>query len=384
MAGAGGKEEGMKVWRSGLGAWLVVLALAGGAVAGEDQERLSLTGFPRETWSRTFSAEVKEAAIAVHTGEVVACTESMVYYFRDRAQPAWTAGEGQDWKHVADLGIGWDGRRVLFQTDRKPRLSTEGMTLTVHFFDGEGKESWQKPNPYRYESCLLSPSGRYLAFGEEMAPGLKLYDENLNPLWQKPIKFWHLRFDPTEKYLFDGEGGILYTLEGAQVWDAGPYARVLSVSDEANYLMTQYFRTVSSGQSIFLLGRREFKKIELRGAGGCVSPDGLLSAYVTIAGRLEVYKTAELLAAGAQAKPLFTAAFKKPWMMQIGRDNRTLLTLGAESDNRSVLMLADLVAMKIGWKKTVDPAVRLARPTENNDQVAVRTDPRTLLKYRCY
>jgi len=345
---------------------------------------LSALSGPRENWKKSFSAPVTGVAVAAVTGEVAANTESAVYFFRGDADPVWTAGGDQDWKHVEGLAVSRDASRVVFQTDIKPRASTEAMNLTIHLLDREGKEVWRKPNPGRYQSLMMSPTGKYLAVGELLHPDTKLLDDNLNVLWEKPVQFWYLRFDPTEKYLLDGEGGKLYTMEGAQVWDFGPWARVLSVSDEAEYVMTQYFRTVKAAQSIFLVGRREMKKVELKGTGGCVSPDGSLAAYVGLSGKLGVFNTADLLAAGEDAKPLMSVTFKKPWMIQIGRDNRTLLALGVESDLRSVLMLLDLVEKRAAWRKEVDPSLRVAVAPEDNREVTVQMDDRTLVNYRSW
>lgn len=340
---------------------------------------------PKEIWEKTFPAEVSGLAVAAVTGEVVAHTNSMVYYFRGESKPVWTAGEGQDWKYIESLGISRDGSRVIFQTDVKPRSQTEAMTLTAHYLDGAGAELWQKPNPYRYLSLVLSPSGKYILAGEAFHPVLKFHDPQFNLLWEGSIQLWHLRFDPTEKYLVDGEGGRLYTPEGKQVWDFGPWTRVLSVSDGAGYIMTQYFRTVTAAQSLFLTGRAEMKKVELKGTGGCLSPDGSLAAYVSLEGKLSVFNTVDLLAGGPQTSPLMSVNFRKPWLIQIGRDNRTLLAMGAESDKRSLLLLLDLPEGRVAWKKEVDPSLRLAVATEDNREVTLRTeDPRALLSYRCY
>ena len=363
---------------------IAAVVLSGFMLAASDGGIGSLRAGPRENWRKSFPAEVTGVAVAALTGEVVASTEEQVFLFRGSGDPAWTVGSGQGWKHVEGLGINRDASRIVFQTDLKPRQSTEDMNLAIHLLDGQGKELWQKPNPGRFESIMMSPTGKYLLTGEVFRPGLKFFDADLNRRWEKPLQFWCLRFDPTEKYLLDGEGGKLFTVEGAQVWDFGPWTRVLSVSDGAGYVMTQYFRTVRAAQSIFLSGRRELKKIELKGTGGCLSPDGSLAAYVSVSGKLQVFATSELLDAGESARPLFSMAFKKPWMMQIGRDNRTLLALGAESDERSALLLLDLAGRRVTWEKEVDPSLRTAFAPEDNREVTLQTDPRTLVNYRAW
>ena len=342
-------------------------------------------GYPQVVWTKVFSEEVKGVALAKKTGAVVANTLTRVYYFQDNVRPLWSAGEGQNWKHVEGLGISGDGNRVLFQTDLMPKVHTEGMNFTVHLLDGAGKELWAKPNPYRWEKTLLSPSGKYILFGEQFHPSLKLHDDNLNLLWHKNIQIWYVAFDPLEHFIFDGEGGQLYTLQGEPTWDFGAYTKVLSVSDDAEYVMTQFYRSVQAFQRIFLIGRLDLKKIELSGTGGCVSPDGALTAYVNSDKQLVIYKTAELLEAGGpKIKPLFKTDFVQPWVIQLGRGNQSLFVLGKKSELASVIMLIDLAKMKKVWERPVDDSLRLALPTEDNQMVVIQQDPKVLLKLKSF
>jgi len=244
---------------------------------------------------------------------------------------------------------------------------------------------WQKPNPYRYQNAMLSPSGNYILVGELMHHGVKCFDGNLNPLWTRDIQYWYITFDPLEHYIFDGEVGALYTVAGEPVWNMGAYTRILSVSDNADYVMTQYFRTAEAAQRIFLIGRTALKKIELQGTGGCVSPDGLLTAYVGEDKKLKVYRTLELLQGGGQGlPPLFTDDFIRPYVIQISRDNRSLFVMGLKSGLRSVITLVDLEKMKTAWERPVEGSVRVALPTEDNRWVLLKADERTLMKWQCY
>jgi len=339
--------------------------------------------YPRQVWSRVFPANLTGAAVARKTGAVAASTADKVYYFTDSATPVWTAGE--DWKSVDSLGINGSGDRVLFQTDVKPRKSTEAMNYTLRLYDGEGAEMWAKPNPGRYQRAMLSPSGKHILIGEHWHPGVSLYDDNLNLLWKKSIQFWSLAFDPLERFLFDGEGGQLYSIEGERVWDFGAGARILSVSDNAEFVLTRYYKTARGGQRIFLTSRTALKRVELEGTGGAVSPDGSLTAYVNLDKKLVIYRTRELLESGpGDLPPLFETGFIRPWVIQLARDNRSLFVMGEESARRSVMMLVDLARMKTAWKKSVAADLRVALPDENNRRVVLQTSDKTLVKFECY
>lgn len=366
-------------------------ALRPGTKEDKDSGRMSGPGLdlraPALVWTKLFPEEVKGAAMACRSGAVAAHTENLVYYLTDRETPVWIAGDKQGWKHVEGLGINWEGDRVLFQTDRKPKTTTEGMDLTVHLLDGRGRELWAKPNPYRWESTILSPSGKYILFGECFHATLKCHDQEMNLLWQKNIQIWYVAFDPQEHFLFDGEGGILYTIEGEQVWDFGRYTRILSVSDDAQYVMTQFYRHAAAQKQIFLISRPSLRKIELAGTGGAVSPDGTFTAYVNAERELVVYRTEELIAEGgpsSKLKPLFKTDFVKPWVINLARDNRSLFVLGQKSEAISVIMLVDLGRRKKAWEKPVDHNLRLALPTINNEEVVIKSAPNALTKYRCY
>jgi len=165
----------------------------------------------------------------------------------------------------------------------------------------------------------------------------------------------------------------------------GAYTKILSVADNADYVMTQYFRTTQAAERIFLIGRTALKKIELQGTGGCVSPDGLLTAYVNADKKLVVYRTLELLEGGGQdLPPLFKDGFIRPYSIQISRDNRSLFVMGLKSGLRSVMTLVDLEKMKTAWEKPVDGSLRVAIPTEDNRYVLLEPDERTIMKFQCY
>ncbi len=339
--------------------------------------------FPEIAWTRVFPENVKGVAMAADAGKVVVCTDSKTYCLTDNVEPDWTLSEG--WKHAQDLGISADGSLVYFQTDDKPKKNTEAMTLTSRLLDGSGNQIWAKPNPGRYQSGTLSPKGKYVLTGEVMHPLVRLYDAELNFIWEKPIQYWYVTFDPTESYIFDGIGGILYTTDGNMVWEYGPNTRILSVSNQAQMVMTQYYRTVKQGQTMFLMSRTALKKIEFKGQGGCVSPDGSLAAVVDENEKLGVYQSSELMASGlASAKPVFSTAFQKPWVIAISADNGKLIAMGRENSSKSAMLLADLKSGEVLWTKPVDSRLRNIYPTSDLKYVAVQTNDDTVVKYICY
>lgn len=365
---------------------------AGSAPGADEEEAPKITSpgkklvFPALIWTYGFPEEVVGAALAGKTGQLAAATSHKVYYFEPgRPDAVWDAGQGVQWKHIDDVGISWNGDRVLFQTDIKQKKSTEAMNLTIHLLDGQGNQLWEKLNPYRYEDAMLSPSGKYIIIGEALHTRTKVFDDNLNLLWEREMQFWYLAFDPLERYLFDGEGGILYNIAGEQVWDFGRYTLILSVSDNAEFVMTKYYRTVKSSQRMFLMGRLALKKIEFAGTGGCISPDGTYTAFVSADKKLVVYRTRELLSSGAESlPPLFQTGYLKPTVMHISRDNRSLFVLGEENQLITTMMLVDLTRMKVAWKKSMAESIRVALPTEDNREVVVQAGPITLRRYRCY
>ncbi len=372
----------------------LVLASVFGAAArgGPEAEEPEVSGagrklvFPALVWTRPLPEEITCVDMAEKTGQVVASTSHKVYSFSTGPGADWTFGGGKGIKHIDDLAINRQGTRIMFQSDTKKKRATQSMDLTIHMLDKEGNELWKKKNPYRYQDAVLSPSGKYIVIGELMAASTKLFDDNLNLLWTKPVQFWYVAFDPGERFLFDGEGGILYTLpDGKSAWDFGRYTRILSVSDDAEYVMTSYYRAPGSSERMFLMARKALKKIELSGKGGCVSPDGAYMAYVSSDNKLLVYRTKEVLTSGVKdLPPLFEAKMIKPWAMNLARDNRTLFVMGKDSSITSAMMLVDLEKMKKAWEKPVANSLRTALTTEDNREVLVKYGPKMLKMYKSY
>ena len=361
------------------------------AVLSEEEEKPAISSagkgllYPQLLWSRKLPGEISGVDMAEETGAVVVSNNSRVYYIEDGPDAEWTAGDDRKWKFTNDLAISKDGTRVAFQSDDKKKKTTEKLELTIHYYDGEGNRLWEKPNPYRYENMMLSPTGKYILIGEMMHQGTKVYDYNLNKLWEKEMQFWYLAFDPTERYIFDGEGGILYSLDGEQVWDFGRYTRILSVSEDAEYVMTAFYRQIKGNDKMFLMARKQLKKIVIHGSGGCVSPDGTYTAYVNSDGKLVVYRTKELLTAGSDdLPPLYKDDMERPWAMNISRDNRSLFVLGRLNQLSSIMMLVDLTKMKTAWKKTAPDDLRVAHTTSDNRYIVVKFGKDIIKKYKAY
>jgi hypothetical protein len=372
--------------RARLAAVIAAVILAGsGAARGQKLKNIftdDTSGAPVPVWTRSLPGPIAGVAMAAKTGEAAYGTETEVFFMKDGPEPAWSAGKDQGWKLIQDLAVSWDGGRVFFQTDVKPKVNTESKTLTLHLLDGAGGVVGTKDNPMRYQNITMSPSGKYLLMGEATQMGVTCFDASLNQVWQKDIRFWYLNYDPLEHYLFDGEGGQLYKVTGEQSWDFGSSTRVNSLSDDANYLLTSYYRTITPSKRMFLTAREALKKVELAGEGGAVSRDGTLTAYVSTEGVLGVYRTADLLA-GAGAAPGFKTPFKKPYVIQFARDNQSLFVLG-QADAGNELLFIDLAANKISWHKRVDDNVRIALPTDDNRFIVVKTADNTVTKFKAY
>ncbi len=381
------------MYRLSIPAAIVFIAfiLLASAAAEKSNEEPAISGagkslvYPKTEWTRMFPGDLTGVAVARKTGAVAASTEEKLYYFKDSSRPEWTAGSQKDWKHIQDVDISEDGDAVFFQTDDKKKERTEAMDLTMRLYNGEGEEIWSKQNPRRYVNAMLSPAGNYILTGEMMHLGVRCYDRNLNRLWEKQIQFWYLEIDPLEKYVFDGQGGRLYTMEGRKVWEFDKATRILSVSDNAEYVLAKNYAAARTRQRMFVNARVALKKVELAGTGGCVSPDGTYIAYVNDDKKLVVYRTRELLDNGPNAlPPLYEEPFQKPWSMNLARDNRSLYIMGKKSEQLSTMMLVDLVNMKKAWEKPVKSDLRTALPTGNNRQVVLKTKDKTLKKYTCY
>ncbi len=349
--------------------------LAGAVVAKAGLFTDSSKTFPAIVWKLVLPEPISGIDMAEETGHAVVGTESKLIYMKDGPGPEWTAGPGKGWKYLRDPAVSRDGTRVFFQTDDKRKKTTEKLDLTVRMHDGQGNELWARPNPYKNKFATLSPEGGYIAFGEPIHQGVWIHDSKMEKLWgNEHMQYWSIAFDAEDKYFFDGQGGILYTVEGKQVWDFGPRTRVLSVSDNAEYILTSYYITLKTGTTMFLMGRLDLKKIVLKGTGGRVSPDGSLTAYVNGEGELAVYNTAELLGMGPdKLRPLYKRPFKRPWYMNIGRDNRTLFVLGEEDEKSSAMLFIDLEAREERWREPVGDQVKVADARDDNSEVLVRT-----------
>lgn len=363
---------------------LVLLLAAGGAGSEENPDRAPRGNWPQVVWRESIPAEIQAFCLARRTGEVLFHSLEQVWYLSAEGRQVWKMGEGRGWKYIGGAGLSWDGQRALFQTNLEPRRHTNLLELEVHLVDGAGQVLWVKKNPYRYNTSVLSPSGRLLLFGDPFEKSVKVYDQNLSLLWEKDIYLWHVRFDPEERYLFDSVSGLLFDLTGRQVWDMGRNMRVLSVSRDAEVLLTARFLGGPNAPELFLMSRTALKKMPLPGRDGAVSPDGSLFAYAAPESQVRVYRTAEFLAAGTEVKPLLSLDFGQPVLMNLSRDNRSLFIFGRENQFQWSLMLVWIPTGKVLWREGVEEVVREVQVTEDNRFVVFKKDRSTLVKLQAY
>jgi hypothetical protein len=344
-----------------------------------EKKKLSLRGFPRAAWRESFPGKIEGLHLARKSGDVLVHTHKRVWYYDSSGKILWKQGEDRGWKYIAGSGVSDDGQRILFQVNLEPKVATNLLELDVYYLDQEGHLLWVKDNPYRYNSSQLSPSGHYILFGDPLEKLLKVHDQNLNPLWQKDLYLWYISFDPKEHFLFDAVEGLLFNLEGRQVWDVGGFSRILSVSDDAEVILTQRFLGRESTQDMYLVARTALKKVVFSGLGGCVSPDGSLLALVGPDGNLKVYRTQEVLTADIkELPPLFQCPFLRPSLLNFSRDNTTLLVFGKENQFQTRLMLVGLSENKVLWKEGLEDTIKPPLVTEDNRLILIKRDPTTI------
>jgi hypothetical protein len=158
----------------------------------------------------------------------------------------------------------------------------------------------------------------------------------------------------------------------------------LSVSDNAEEVLSARFLGTQPQSALFLVSRTALKKVPLIGNSGAVSPDGSLIAYANGAHQILVYRTAELFSAGPELKPIFTVGFEKPMLMNISRDNRSLFVFGQENQMRWVLMLVWLPEQKVLWREGVQDVVRDVKVTEDNRWIVYKREKLSLVKLQGY
>ncbi len=349
------------------------------------RKKLTLKGFPRAIWRESFIDEVRYFHLAFKSGDVLVYTNNYVWLYDSSGKLLWKQGEGRDWKYITGGGISDDGRKIIFQVNLEKKVATNLLDMDMYYLDREGKLIWVKDNPYRYNQSQLSRTGKYILFGDPIEKNVKVYDQNLNHLWERELYLWYISFDPMENFLFDAHGGLLFNMEGRQVWDVGGLARILSVSDNAEVIISQRFLGRKTTSEMYIVGRVALKKVVLNGAGGCVSPDGSLVAVVTDDTKLKVYRTQELFTSSPeQLPPIFQCDFLKADVLNISRDNMTVLVFGKENMYQRTLMLVGLNQNKVLWKESFPDHIKKVYLTENNKYILVKQDPTTIEMFQAY
>lgn len=378
------KKKRQTGWRIGLLVLAAALLWAGRKEP--DLDKAPRGNWPKTVQRETYTEEIQGFDLARRTGELAVNSNQHVWYYNAEGKQVWKMGEGRGWQYVGNLGISWDGQRVLFQTNLQPRQATNLLDLDVHLVDAGGNLQWVKKNPYRYNTSKFSPSGRYVLFGDPIEKATKVHDQDLNLLWQKEIYLWFVVFDPAEQFLFDSVSGLLFDFEGRQVWDMGGNTRVMSVSDRAEVVLAGRFLGLQPTSELYLVSRTALKKVPLKGGVGCVSPDGSLLAYANAERKVVVYRTQELFSAGPELKPIFSLNFDRPLLMNLSRDNRSLFIFGqvSQAQMKWALMLVWLPEQKVLWEQGVEDVVQDVKVSEDNRWIAYKREKMSLVKLRGY
>ncbi len=371
-------------WKTFLAVGLIVIALlAAGSSQGRKKWGKANVGSPerssRSVWVQTFPEKVKHAYLATQTGEVLVHSLNHVWLVGSNGVVSWTQGNGQGWNYICGAGIAADGSRSLFQTDTQPKQATNLLNLTVHYLDREGEVIWSNPNPYKYNSSQLSPSGKYIFFGDAFEKGARMFDEQFNLVWEKDLYLWYLIFDPLENYTYDAVDGLLFNMQGRQVFDFGARGnKIYGISDNAEVILVKQFLGPKRSE-MFLMSKKMLKRVDFMGLGGGVSPDGSLIAVVTEKKKLKVFDTLQVLEAGnLDVEPLIQTGLARTQIMNFSRDNQTLFIKG---DNMAgqLLMMIDLENKQILWKAPPPSGTTKVVPMQDNKNIMVLTDSSTVM-----
>lgn len=350
-----------------------------------ESKNLSFKGYPRAMWRESFPQEIKGSCLARKSGDVLIHTYEKVWLFDSSGKLVWKQGDGRGWKYIAGAGISEDGRKAIFQVNLEPKIATNLLELNVYCIDREGTLLWAKNNPYRYNLSQLSPGGNYIIFGDPIEKLIKVHDQGLNLLWQKELYLWYIDFDPKENFLFDAVEGLLFDMKGRQLWDMGGQGRILSVSEDAEVILTQKFLGRESTRDMQLISRTALKKVMLEGFGGCVSSDGSLAAIVNSKGWIQVFRTKEILEGGLEGlPPIFQYEFLSAELMNFSDDNKSLLVFGKETQYKTRLLLAGLSENKVLWMESFEDSVKPPQVTRDNRLILFMRDPNTVEMFAAY
>jgi len=371
--------EGMSRLRKVLG--VLGLGLVALAALGKDEPVRGLV------FKALGVSELKGVFLAGSSGEVLLQGEDWLKLFDAKGKELW---KKDDLKFVTGVGLSRDGQVILYQTSAVPKkgLQITELDLTVHLADRSGKETLSQPNPYRYFTSQLSPTGNYIIFGDALAKKIYVHDRAMNKLWDRESYLWYVGFDPEEKFVYDSTSGLLLNLEGRRVWELPSGQRFLSMSASAEIVLSQPFLTLLQSQKqIYLTSRVSLEQVILDGYGAGVSYDGGLTAYEGLDRKVQVWRTRELIEKTQETgkgKALWSGELYLAQLLQFSRDGRTLFAYGETSQGSGKAFLVELEKSKTVWEKDWFEAPRKYRlaVSEDNRFLAVQTGPNTV-EYYC-
>lgn len=329
-------------------AWLFVFGFETSARFGDDQEK----GKAGLVFQQSFKDEIKGFYLAKTSGELMVHGTEWVEYYDSAGKLLW---KKTGFKYVCGGGVSRDGNTILFQTSAESKTQQTLADLTVHLVDRTGKELITKPNPHRYFTSILSPQGHYIVFGDQMAKNIYVYDQELNPLWERDTWLWYIGFDIEDQFVFDSTLGLILNNQGRRVWELPSGTRILSISKDADILLSQRFLTSKARNEIYLTSRKTAQQSVLEGYSAGVSFDGSLTAYQDMDRKIRVYRTSELLgkiSGGLQdLSPLWKGDMFLVKLLQFSMDNSKLVVYGENSQRKGKIMEIDLAGSKTIWSK---------------------------------
>jgi len=308
-------------------------------------------GLAGKVFQQSYKDDIKGFYLAKSSGDLMVYGTDWLEYYDSSGRLLW---KKSDFKYVCGGGVSRDGNSVLFQTSSTPKTQQTLLDLTVHLVDRAGKDVINQANPYRYFTSTLSPKGSYIVFGDPEAKKIYVLDRSLNPLWERETWLWYIGFDADEQFVFDSTLGLVLNNQGRRVWELPSGTRPLSISRNADVLVSQRFLTAKNRNQIFLTGRNPAQQAIVEGYYATVSFDGSLAAYQGMDRKIQVYRTQELfdkINAQKSASPLWTGDLYQVSLLQFSMDNSKLVIVGETSQKNVRVNEIDLGKGKNIWMK---------------------------------
>jgi hypothetical protein len=332
-------------------------------------------GGPGKIFQKSYKEDIKGFFLAKSSGDLLVYGGEWVQFFDPKGNLLW---EKTGFKYVCGGGVSRDGNTILFQTSAEPKTQQTTTSLTVHLVDRTGKELLSQPNPYRYFTSILSSNGTYIVFGDQMAKKIYVLDRSLQPLWERETWLWYIGFDADDQFVFDSTSGLVMNNQGRRVWELPSGTRILSISTNADILVSQPFLTAKNKNQIYVTARKTAQQALLEGYSAGVSQDGSLIAYEDMKRKVSVYHTQELLdkmnGNQTSATPLWTdGVLYQVKQLHFSKDNSKLFVYGETTQQNVKFMEIDLSKGKNIWTNTwVDNPPLLIWVTEDGRYLATQ------------